>query len=581
MATRSRPQPGFEAFERFREEWSRRDFLKTVSIGAAYAAFMTGGIAALEACANAGQGNQVQNLTPQKGGTLIEGWSTEPQYLLPVRSSDVYSNIANRLLFEGLLYRDDKGKLQPNFAEKLPDVSSDGLTYTFKLRNDIKWSDGTPVTPDDVVFTYQLYYDKKYDGLLGNSRPTATRYIQSVTASGNTIIMQTTSRYAPFLDTIVSVYPIVPKKVLESKTAAQLNTDPFNSGPPISNGKFKFQSWTKGDKLVLVRNENYFRGPVYLDSWVYKKVPDAVAVLQQLKTGEIDVGRLDFSSYDEAKAQPNLNVLSFLTFGFDEFIFQFDPAKPQGQILGDKAVRQALVYGLDRQALVNASYFGQASVANSFLPPISWAYNKDVSPKYPYDPKKAGDLLDSAGWKMGPGGVREKEGQKLTLDMVTNADNTTRVKNLQIMQDQWKKIGVDAQIRTLANLVLSSNLLTAERNFGVMFIGFSLNPDPDQSGIWHSRAAAVGGNNGGLFKNDQMDKLWDDTVAEVDQSKRKALYFQLQNLFADQLPACILCNPNGIYGVNKRVHGYNLNAYWIYGGGFSPHMKNAWVEQKK
>ena len=581
MATRSRPQPGFDAFERFREEWSRRDFLKTVSIGAAYAAFMTGGIAALEACGNAGQSNQGQNVTPQKGGTLIEGWSTEPQYLLPVRSSDVYSNIANRLLFEGLLYRDDKGKLQPNFVEKLPEISPDGLTYTFKLRSDIKWSDGTPVTPDDVVFTYQLYYDKKYDGLLGNSRPTATRYIQSVTASGNTIIMQTTSRYAPFLDTIVSVYPIVPKKVLEGKAAAQLNTDPFNSGPPISNGKFKFQSWTKGDKLVLVRNENYFRGPVYLDSWVYKKVPDAVAVLQQLKTGEIDVGRLDFSSYDEAKAQANLNVLSFPTFGFDEFIFQLDPGKPQGHVLGDKAVRQALVYGLDRQALVNASYFGQASIANSFLPPISWAYNKDVSPKYPYDAKKAGDLLDGAGWKMGPGGVREKEGQKLTLDMVTNADNTTRVKNLQIMQDQWKKIGVDAQIRTLANLVLSSNLLTAERNFGVMFIGFSLNPDPDQSGIWHSRAAAVGGNNGGLFKNDQMDKLWDDTVAEVDQSKRKALYFQLQNLFADQLPACIMCNPNGIYGVNKRVHGYNLNAYWIYGGGFSPHIKNAWVEQKK
>ena len=581
MATRSRPQPGFDAFERFREEWSRRDFLKTVSIGAAYAAFMTGGIAALEACGNAGQSNQGQNVTPQKGGTLIEGWSTEPQYLLPVRSSDVYSNIANRLLFEGLLYRDDRGKLQPNFVEKLPEISPDGLTYTFKLRSDIKWSDGTPITPDDVVFTYQLYYDKKYDGLLGNSRPTATRYIQSVTASGNTIIMQTTSRYAPFLDTIVSVYPIVPKKVLEGKAAAQLNTDPFNSGPPISNGKFKFQSWTKGDKLVLVRNENYFRGPVYLDSWVYKKVPDAVAVLQQLKTGEIDVGRLDFSSYDEAKAQANLNVLSFPTFGFDEFIFQLDPGKPQGHVLGDKAVRQALVYGLDRQALVNASYFGQASIANSFLPPISWAYNKDVSPKYPYDAKKAGDLLDGAGWKMGPGGVREKEGQKLTLDMVTNADNTTRVKNLQIMQDQWKKIGVDAQIRTLANLVLSSNLLTAERNFGVMFIGFSLNPDPDQSGIWHSRAAAVGGNNGGLFKNDQMDKLWDDTVAEVDQSKRKALYFQLQNLFADQLPACILCNPNGIYGVNKRVHGYNLNAYWIYGGGYSPYMKNVWVEQKK
>jgi peptide/nickel transport system substrate-binding protein len=314
---------------------------------------------------------------------------------------------------------------------------------------------------------------------------------------------------------------------------------------------------------------------------VYKKVPDSVAVLQQLKTGEIDVGRLDPSTYDEAKAESSLNVLSFLTFGYDEFAFQLDPTKPQGQILGDLAVRQALVYGLDRQAMVNASYFGQATVANSLIPPLSWAYNKNVSPKYGFDAKKAADLLDGAGWKMGASGVREKAGQKLTLDLVTNADNTVRLKNLQIMQDQWKKLGVDAQVRSLANLVQLSNLLTADRNFGVLFIGYSLNADPDQSGIWHSRAAAVGGNNGGQFKNAQVDKLLDDAVAEIDQGKRKAMYAQLQDLFASQLPACVVCYPNGIYGVNKRVHNYDLNAYWTYGGGFSPYMRNVWVEQKK
>jgi peptide/nickel transport system substrate-binding protein len=580
MGIKRRPDPGFDTFERFLEEWSRRDFLKSVSIGAAYVAFMAGGVTALEACANAGQGGQTQNETPQKGGTLIEGWSTEPQYLLPVRSADVYSNVANRLLFEGLLYLDNKGNLQPNFAEKAPEVSADGLTYTFKLRSDIKWSDGSPVTPDDVVFTYQLYYDKKYDGLLGNSRPTAIRYIKNVTASGNTITLESASRYAPFLITY-GVVPIVPQKILGTKTAAELNTDPFNSGPPISNGKFKFQSWTKGDKLVLARNDGYFRGPINVDSWVYKKVPDSVAVLQQLKTGEIDVGRLDPSTYEEAKAEQSLNVLSFQTFGFDEFVFQLDPARPQGQILSDVAVRQALVYGLDRQAMVNASYFGQATVANSPIPPISWAYNKGVNPKYPYDAKKAGELLDGAGWKLGAGGVREKAGQKLTLDLVTNADNQVRMKNLQIMQEQWKKIGVDAQIRSLANLVQLSNLLTADRNFGVLFIGYSLGIDPDQSGIWHSRASASGGNNGGMFKNAQFDKLLDDAVAEIDQGKRKAMYAQLQDLFASQLPSCILSYPNGIYGVNKRVHNYDLNAFWIYGGGFSPYMRNVWLEPKK
>ncbi len=574
--------PGFDRFERFLEEWSRRDFLKAVGMGTAYAAFLSGGIAALEACGSAAGPSGQASAKPQKGGTLIEGWSTEPSYLLPARSSDVYSNIANRLLFEALLTVNKDGNQQPNFAQKMPDVSSDGLTYTFKLRNDIKWSDGSPLTPDDVVATYELYYDPKYEGLLGNNRPTAKRYIKSATSQGDSIILQATTVYAPFLLNY-GVLPIVPKKYIAGKTGPQLNTDEFNSAPPVSNGKFKFVSWTKGDKLILSRNDNYFRGPVNLDTWVYKKVPDAVAVLQQLKTGEIDVGRLDFSSYDEAKAQANLNVLSFSTFGFDEFIFQLDPNKPAGQIFEDKLVRQALVWGLDRKAMVQAAYFGQATVADSVEPPTSWAFNKDVQPKYTYDTKKAGDLLDSAAWKLGSSGIREKGGQKLSFEMVTNADNSTRVKNLQIMQEQWKKIGVDAQIKNMSNLGLLSDNLTSSRQFGVMFIGFSLQPfgEPDQSGLWHSRQTAVGGNNGGLYKNPAVDKLLDDAVATLDKAKRKDLYFQLQNILAGELPSCIVCNPNGIYGVNKRVHNYNLGTFWLYGYGNSPFMKDVWVEQKK
>src|SRR5262245_5104301 len=512
-------------FERFLEEWSRRDFLKTMSVGAAYAFFLAGGAAALEDCGNPGSQGQT-SATPQRGGSLIEGWSTEPSYLLPVRSSDVYSNVANRLLFEGLLTVDDKGNMQPNFAQKMPDVSSDGLTYTFKLRSDIKWSDGSPLTPEDVVFTYELYYDPKYDGLLGNRRATAKRYIKSATAQGDNIIIQATTLYAPFLLNYGADVPIVPKKVLSGKTGLQLNTDDFNSAPPISNGKFKFQSWAKGDKVILARNDLYFRGRPNLDTWVYKKVPDAVAVLEQMKTGEIDVGRLDPSTFDEATAQSNLNVLSFPTFGFDEYIYQLDPSKPGGQLFQDKSVRQALAYALDRKALVQAAYFGQAILADSIMPISSWAYSKYVKPKYPYDAKKAADLLDAAGWKMGATGVREKGGQKLSFEMVTNADNSTRVKNLQIMQEQWKKVGVDAQIRNMANLGLLSDQLTSARQFAIMFIGFSLQPygEPDQSSLWHSRTTAVGGNNGGLFKNAEVDKLLDDGVATLDRNKRKAIY---------------------------------------------------------
>jgi peptide/nickel transport system substrate-binding protein len=178
--------------------------------------------------------------------------------------------------------------------------------------------------------------------------------------------------------------------------------------------------------------------------------------------------------------------------------------------------------------------------------------------------------------------MRAKGGQKLSFDMSTNADNTVRVKNLQIMQEQWKKIGVDAQVKTVADLVQSGNNLSRERNFGILFIGFSLSAlDPDQSGLWHSRSAALGGNNGGLYKNPDVDKLLDDAVATLDRQKRIDFYKQLQNKLADELPSCILCYTKGIYGINKRVHNFDLNAFWVYGGGFEPYMKNVWVEPKK
>lgn len=306
-----------------------------------------------------------------------------------------------------------------------------------------------------------------------------------------------------------------------------------------------------------------------------------MAVLAALKTGEVDAGRLDPATFEEAKAQSNLNIISFPAFSWDEAIFQLDPTKPAGKILGDKAVRQALIYGLDRAAIVQSSYFGQGTVADSVLPPISWAFNKDVTPKYTYDTAKAASMLDAAGWTKGSSSIREKGGQKLTIEMVTNADNTVRTKNLTIMKEQWGKIGVDAQIRTVATLAQLSNELTSARTFGVMYIGFSLSPDPDQSGLWHSRQTAVGGNNGGLYKNDQVDKLLDDAVAAVDRAKRKDLYFQVQNMLAADPPSIIVCDVNGICAVNKRVHNWNLNAYWIYGNGFSHYYQDVWVEPKK
>lgn len=187
---------GFEQFERFLEHWSRRDFLKRTGGAAAYMAFLAGGLEFLEAC---GGGSTQTSQTPKKGGHVIEGNFSDIRTLNSMLSSDTASNQVIGLMFDGLLNYKKNGDLVPALASDLPKTSSDGLTYTFKLRSGLKWSDGQPLTADDVVFTYQLAYDPKYKDVASPRRGDLSKYIASVTAPDpQTVVIQTTQVFAPF-----------------------------------------------------------------------------------------------------------------------------------------------------------------------------------------------------------------------------------------------------------------------------------------------------------------------------------------------------------------------------------------------
>ena len=159
----------------------------------------------------------------------------------------------------------------------------------------------------------------------------------------------------------------------------------------------------------------------------------------------LSLGGIDNSQYDSSKAVDNINVYSYPRLVFDFYQYQLDPAKPASKFFGDKAVRQALLYALDREAIAKALYFGQATVANTSMPPKSWAYNKDNKPVYPFDKAKAASMLDAAGWTVpAGGGTRQKGGVPLKFEMITNAGNKVRENLLVVMQQQWKDVGVDA-----------------------------------------------------------------------------------------------------------------------------------------
>src|SRR5215471_15409294 len=389
---------GFDNFERFLKEWSRRDFLRGMGGIAAFAAFTAGGVEFLEACGNSSSSASPTAATGKKGGHLVEGNFSDISKLNSILSSDTASSQVIAMLFEGLVVSKPNGDLVPGLASAMPQVSSDGKTYTFKLRPNLKWSDGQPLTSDDVLYTFNLMFAPEFKAVNSPRRSDLTLNLDSITAPDpQTIVFTTKNVWAPFL-ALHAQREIMPKHVLGSLAPTAINTADFNSGPSAASGAFKFVRWDKGQQVVLARNENYWRGQSHLDQYIIKVVPDQVTLTNQLKTGEVDFGFVDPSLWDGLATVDNIDRLT--PFGVPTFTFyayNLDPTTPAGKLFADKAVRQALLLALDRKAMADRVYFGQATVADSVEPPISWAHSSATKPQFGFDKSKAESMLDAAG----------------------------------------------------------------------------------------------------------------------------------------------------------------------------------------
>ncbi len=387
-----------------------------------------------------------------------------------------------------------------------------------------------------------------------------SKYIASIdTPDPLTVVIKTTQVFAPFLASH-GLYGILPKHVLGSLSAKAINTAAFNTAPSVTSGAFKFVSWEKGQQVTMARNDNYWAGAPYLDQWIYKVLPDSVAVTNQLKTGEIDIGPVDPGQFDALKTTSTVAMREFGVPTFTFYAYQLDPAKPAGPLFQDKAVRQALLYALDRQSIVTAVFFGHGKVANSVEPPTSWAYKDKPQVLVNFDKAKAESLLDGAGWAKGADGIRAKNGTKLKFTMITNAGNKHRESMLTVMQQAGHDIGVDATPSLIQFPQLVSQIVSI-RTFDLFLVGFNWSADPDVSPLYHSRNAIPGGFNGADFKNDQADTLLDQALNTLDRTKRKQLYGQFQDLMSDLQPSPVILFNTGIYGVNTRVQGTDFGSF--------------------
>lgn len=499
----------------------------------------------------------------KKGGNVVEVSFADAKTNNPMLSSDTASSARIGLQYLGLIgVNPDDALPYPELATQVPTranggVSQDGLTYTFKLRTDVKWHDGQQFTAKDVVYTYQTMAKKE------STSPRASELVERVASVSNpddsTVVFKLKKVVAPFL-TANAGYGIAPEHILGSVPVDQLKQHPFSTGDPkvsIGTGPFKFKEWVKDDHATLVKNPAFFRGEPALDSYNFKVVKDTTAVVASLKTGESDWGGVPQTSYAEMQKQQNVIVSKYDTYGFEFAAFQIDAAKTT--LFQQKEVRQALTYGLDRDAMAQAIYNGLATVAQGTEPTLSFAYAPDqMKVKYTYDPKKAAQLLDGAGWAVGSDGIRAKDGKKLQFTIWTNAGNKAREAIITVMQQQWKAIGVDATPKTedFASLV---SRITETHDFEVAMLGFSWDVDPDQSAMW-ATDSYTGGFNLGKYSNPEVDKLLASGLTELDMAKRKQIYIDMQNLVLGDAPSIILVFPQSVAVVNKRLHNCKPNA---------------------
>jgi peptide/nickel transport system substrate-binding protein len=537
---------------------TRRSFLRTSGITAAYIA----SFASLEQFVLACTSGSAPTGAAKKGGHVIEGINSDPDSLNPMLAVNNVGVITNNLLFESLLAVGPTGEMVPALAD-LPTQSSDGLSYTFKLRANVKWSDGTPITSDDVVFTFQLITAPQYKGFNTLTRSLAEQYIASVTApDSNTVVITTKQPYATFLFQFGAKTQILPKHALGSLSAADLNTTSWNNAPDPVSGVFKLVKWTRGSQIEYARNPNYFAGPSNLDGYVIKVLQDAVALATAARTGDVDIaGQVEYSQIASLKSASNLKVESIQSDETTVLGFQLRSNHASSAFFSDKNVRQALSYALDRQKMLDAAEFGSAVLTNSAEPPMSFTFDPNITPVYNYDPSKAGAMLDAAGWVKSSKGTRQKNGVPFKFQLITDNQHGDHVTIAQIVQNQWQALGLQVEVK----LVTFSQLIQAlifQRNFDTFIIGFNINnsgPDPDEFNSWYSSSI------GNITGFNLADDLIDRGLKTTDQSQRKPIYQQLQQLLADQVPALPLWFLKYAWAVNNRVGNYNLNPYQMLG----------------
>ncbi len=469
-------------------------------------------------------------ITTLNSSTLNLSISSNPSRINPILSTDSASSEISNWIFNGLFKYDKDGNVVVDLASSYK--FKDNQTLIVNLKENIKWHDGVNLTANDILFTYNMINNPKI------YTPTTTSFtkVKSVKVINKySIEIKYKEPYFKALE--IWMVGILPYHIL--KDEKDLMTSKFNKHP-IGTGSYKLKELKISQDIILNVNKEYFGKIPKIKKIHYKFVPDPTTSFYMLKQKQLDMGGLTPIQVDrqiDKEFKNDFNIFEKPSFGYTYLGFNLKSEK-----FKDKRIREAISLSINRDELSKILFFGHAKVCNGPFLPGTFAFNEDI--KTPIQNiKKAKRILKEAGFD---------ENNRFSFEVITNANNSTRVNAAEILQYQLSFSGIDMKIRVMEWQAFL-NTIVHPRKFDAIILGWGLSLMPDAKSIWHSSSDKTGGFNMVGYKNIEVDKLIEQGEITIDKKELSKIYKNIFKKISDDIPYLFLYIPNSITSVNKNI----------------------------
>ena len=496
------------------------------------------------------------NADAPQGGTFIMNMKAEPSTLNPITGTDLYNQVLQTYVLDNLMERDPNTyEFVPSLAEKMV-ASADGKTFTFTLRQGLKWSDGKPLTVDDVKFSFDVIFDAKYNA--AHLRPYYENIEKAEIVDANTIRFTVKDTYFKNLEVIAGL-TILPKHFYGDADAGLKKNKTI-----LGSGAYKLESYNQGQSLVLVKNKEWFGAklPYKKGQWNFERIrirfyKDNNSILEALKKGDLDsFDDITPETYEQQMVGPEFgkSVIKEKVENSTPKDFSYIGWNLKRELFKDKNVRIALAELMNREEMIKLYRFNMSFPATG--PWYQKSEYADPTVKaIQFDPKKAVELLKKSGYALNGEGILEKtvNGHKQPLQFTLTYGNKDTEKYYVLYQNDLRKVGVKMDLQLLEWNALLKNM--DSNNFDAVALrwgGGSVDLDPKQ--VWGSSSAGKGGSNFISYSNPEVDKLIDQARTEMDKKKRIPILRKVYRLIAEDAPYVFMFNDKfTLYANTSRV----------------------------